>query len=228
MFYWQCLSDLGPVQLDYLHCLCQCRQYGWHCISFCRAWTISTLAMLWCFIIIFLILVCWQPESMWSALSVQWQMGQFALGEKSVARLHTASVSTQQAEQHTDYIVTDAFLGDSTFSSLFSCHLWLLGRSLHYADVIRLECIPYRLNITAQKYCFLPCGVTARTKNIYLFWGCGIEKRGFLAYFGACQAKIPVRGWCKINISRVWVWCGSVKLKYFFGAADWTQVCTVC
>jgi len=36
--------------------------------------------------------------------------------------------------------------------------------------------------------------VTARTKNIYLFWGCGIEKRGFLAYFGACQAKIPVRG----------------------------------
>jgi len=49
--------------------------------------------------------------------------------------------------------------------------------------------IPYRLYITAQKYRFLPCGVTARTKNIYLFWGCGIEKRGFLAYFGACQAK---------------------------------------
>ena len=63
--------------------------------------------------------------------------------------------------------------------------------------------VPYRLYITAQKYRFLPCGVTARTKNIYLFWGCGIEKRGFLAYFGACQAKIPVRGWCKLNISRV-------------------------
>jgi len=42
--------------------------------------------------------------------------------------------------------------------------------------------VPYRLYITAQKYRFLPCGVTARTKNIYLFWGCGIEKRGFLAY----------------------------------------------
>ena len=63
--------------------------------------------------------------------------------------------------------------------------------------------IPYRLYITAQKYRFLSCGVTARTKHIYLFWGCGIEKRGFLAYFGACQAKTPVRGWCKINISRV-------------------------
>jgi hypothetical protein len=63
--------------------------------------------------------------------------------------------------------------------------------------------VPYRLYITAQKARFLPCGVTARTKNIYLFWGCGIEKRGFLAYFGACQAKIPVRGWCKLNISRV-------------------------
>jgi len=63
--------------------------------------------------------------------------------------------------------------------------------------------IPYRLYITAQKYRFLPCGVTARTKNIYLFWGCGIEKRGFLAYFEACQAKTPVRGWCKLNISRV-------------------------
>jgi hypothetical protein len=63
--------------------------------------------------------------------------------------------------------------------------------------------IPYRLYITAQKYRFLPCGVTARTKNIYLVWGCGIEKRGFLAYFGACQAKIPMRGWCKLNISRV-------------------------
>ena len=31
---------------------------------FCRAWTISTLAILWRFIIMFLILVCWQPESM--------------------------------------------------------------------------------------------------------------------------------------------------------------------
>jgi hypothetical protein len=48
-----------------------------------------------------------------------------------------------------------------------------------------------------------------------------------LAYFEACQAKTPVRGWCKLNISRVRGWCGSVKLKYFFGAADWTQVCTV-
>ena len=80
--------------------------------------------------------------------------------------------------------------------------------------------IPYRLYITAQKYRFLPCGVTARTKNIYLFWGCGIENGGFLAYFGACQAKIPVRGWCKLNISRVRGLCGSAKLKYPFGAAD--------
>jgi len=31
---------------------------------FCRARTISTLAVLWRFIIMFLILVCWQPESM--------------------------------------------------------------------------------------------------------------------------------------------------------------------
>jgi hypothetical protein len=40
-------------------------------------------------------------------------------------------------------------------------------------------------------------------EKYYLFWGCGVEKRGFWAYFGACQAKIPVRGWCKLNISRV-------------------------
>jgi len=59
--------------------------------------------------------------------------------------------------------------------------------------------------------------VTGRTKNIYLFWGCGIEKRGFLAYFGACQAKIPVQGWFNLNISRVRGWCGSVKLKLFLG-----------
>jgi len=39
--------------------------------------------------------------------------------------------------------------------------------------------IPYRLYITAQKYRFLPCRVTARTKNIYLFWGCGIENGDF-------------------------------------------------
>ena len=43
------------------------------------------------------------------------------------------------------------------------------------------------------------------TYNTFFFHppGCGIEKRGFLAYFGACQAKTPVRGWCKLNISRV-------------------------
>jgi len=67
----------------------------------------------------------------------------------------------------------------------------------HRFRVYRTDFIPPR------KKSFLPCGVTARTKNIYLFWGCGIEKREFLAYFGACQAKIPVRGWCKLNISRV-------------------------
>ena len=38
--------------------------------------------------------------------------------------------------------------------------------------------------------------------------GCGIEKREFLAYFGACQAKIPVRGWCKLNIFRCGVDAG--------------------
>jgi hypothetical protein len=32
LFCWQCFSDLGPVLLDYLHCLCQCRQFGWHCL----------------------------------------------------------------------------------------------------------------------------------------------------------------------------------------------------
>jgi len=42
------------------------------------------------------------------------------------------------------------------------------------------------------------------TSTTFFFYppGCGIEKREFLAYFGACQAKIPVRGWCKLNISR--------------------------
>jgi len=58
--------------------------------------------------------------------------------------------------------------------------------------------------------------VTARTKNIYLFWGCGIEKRGFLAYFGACQAKIPVRGWCKLNISGAGL-MRECEIKIFFG-----------
>ena len=79
-------------------------------------------------------------------------------------------------------------------------HFILQGRDPIMQEVVNAKWLPYRLYITAQKYRFLPCGVTARTKNIYLFWGCGIEKRGFLAYFGA---KIPVRGWCKLNISRV-------------------------
>jgi len=70
-------------------------------------------------------------------------------------------------------------------------------------SIYRTDFISLRKNIV-----FLPCGVTARTKNIYLFWGCGIEKRGFLAYFGACQAKIPVRGWCKLNIFRCGVDAG--------------------
>ena len=30
LFCWQSFSDLGPVLPDYLHCLCQCRQFGWH------------------------------------------------------------------------------------------------------------------------------------------------------------------------------------------------------
>ena len=110
----------------------------------------------------------------------------------------------------------------------FVLHMWQVG-SYMWGPWLgsKIYDIPYRLYITAQKYRFFPCGVTARTKNIYLLWGCGIENRGFLAYFGACQAKIPVRGWCKLNISKVRGWCGSVKLKYLFGAADWTQVCTV-
>jgi hypothetical protein len=78
-----------------------------------------------------------------------------------------------------------------------------LADALFTSPMHKVYHVPYRLYITAQKYRFLPCGVTARPKNIYLFWGCGIEKRGFLAFFGACQAKIPVRGWCKLNISRV-------------------------
>ena len=28
LFCWQCFSDLDPVLLGYLHCLCQCRQFG--------------------------------------------------------------------------------------------------------------------------------------------------------------------------------------------------------
>jgi hypothetical protein len=29
VFCWQCLRS-RPVLLHYLHCLCQCRQVGWH------------------------------------------------------------------------------------------------------------------------------------------------------------------------------------------------------
>ena len=100
----------------------------------------------------------------------------------------------------------------------FSGKLSLWSNILLY----RTDFISPRKNIV-----FCPAGWLRARKISILFWGCGIEKRGFLAYFGACQAKVPVRGWCKINISRVRGWCGSVKLKCFFGAADWTQVCTV-
>jgi hypothetical protein len=61
--------------------------------------------------------------------------------------------------------------------------------SLYAGSILHPLSLPYRLYINTQKKKLLPCGVTARTKNIYLFWGCGIEKRGFLAYFGACLAQ---------------------------------------
>jgi hypothetical protein len=103
-------------------------------------------------------------------------------------------------------------------SSYSTClHTWC---AVHF-NVARIPCCLYTVQTLyyRAKISFLPCGVTARTKYIFLFWGCGIEKREFLAYFGAFQAKIPVRGWCKLNISRVRGWCGSAKPKYFFGAA---------
>ena len=53
----------------------------------------------------------------------------------------------------------------------------------------------------AKISCFALRGDCAHEK--YLFFLGVREKWGFLAYFGACQAKIPVRGWCKLNISRV-------------------------
>jgi len=101
-------------------------------------------------------------------------------------------------------------------------HKFWRARVKWLKTIYRTDFISPRKNII-----FCPAGWLRARKNIYLFWGCGIEKRGFLAYFGACQAKIPVRGWCKLNIFRVQGWCGSVKLKCFFGAADWIQVCTV-
>jgi hypothetical protein len=52
-------------------------------------------------------------------------------------------------------------------------------------------------------------------------------KTGIFGVFWSLSGKNPCAGWCKVNISRVRGWCGSVKLKYVLGAADWTQVCTV-
>jgi len=42
---WQYFSDLGPNLIEYLHwCLCQCRQYRWHCmVPFSRAWIINAV-----------------------------------------------------------------------------------------------------------------------------------------------------------------------------------------
>jgi hypothetical protein len=52
--------------------------------SLCRAWTISTLAILWRCIIMFLVLVCWQPESMWSALSAHRADGAVCIGREAI------------------------------------------------------------------------------------------------------------------------------------------------
>jgi len=86
---------------------------------------------------------------------------------------------------------------------LFSWCFFLLGMGsvytvLDFDKMYTVQNLYHRAKIS-----FFALRGDSRTKNIYLFWGCGIEKRGFLAYFGACQAKVPVRGWCKLNISRV-------------------------
>jgi len=134
---------------------------------------------------------------------------------------HSCQAITINTGNKLQYMFTPTIIGVHTHSALV---LLLALCCVHQQS--NSACIPYRLYIAAQKHRFLPCGVTARTKYICLFWGCGIEKRGFLAYFGACQAKIPVRSWCKSNTSRVRGWCGSVSLKYFFGAAVWTRTNT--
>ena len=110
VFCWQCFSDLGLALIVYLRCLRQCRQFGWHCmVPFDRLGQSAHFAVLWRFIIMFLILVCWQPESMWSALSVQGQMEQFALGEKPCIWLKIVPVR---------YLIT------LRFSILFLSVLW--------------------------------------------------------------------------------------------------------
>jgi len=56
----------------------------------------------------------------------------------------------------------------------YSCFRAIIMDYMDYMDTIWiLYGLLYRLYITAQKYRFLPCGMTARTKKIYLFWGCG-------------------------------------------------------
>jgi hypothetical protein len=79
--------------------------------------------------------------------------------------------------------------GPDSGKRIFTAFLKFRSAFLLFRNALMMS-IPYRLYITAQKFRFLPYGVTARTENIYLFWGCGTEKREFLAYFGACQAKI--------------------------------------
>ena len=96
-------------------------------------------------------------------------------------------------------------------------------------DCLPIHKVKYRTDFISPRknIVFCPAGwLRARKISIYL-WGAGLKYGDFLAYFGACQTKIPVRGWCKLNIPRVRGWCGSVILKYCFGAADWTQVCMV-
>jgi len=67
VFCWQCFSDLGLALIVYLRCLCHCRQFGWHrVVPFVGLGQLAHLQHYGVlrFIIMFHILVCWQPENM--------------------------------------------------------------------------------------------------------------------------------------------------------------------
>jgi hypothetical protein len=87
----------------------------------------------------------------------------------------------------------------------------------------RTDLISPRKNIV-----FCPAGWLRARKICIYFGGAGLKNGDFWRILEPVRHKSLCGVGVKLYISRVRGWCGSVKLKYFFWSADWTQVCTVC
>ena len=121
-FCWQCFSDLGPVLLSYLHCLCQSRQFCWHhMVPFVG---LVLLAHLPYYDVLqsYSSLECVGNQRVFKAhcqCRTAWQMGEFALGEKP----YCIYWALQNTKQH-PFLILAGIVCIACVCSFFPLSFW--------------------------------------------------------------------------------------------------------